>query len=212
MTEQPLALSTNPTGLAAEADYDADRAEVNAIKPGAGRDGKAAAPKSESRSDPAQDIFAAAERIQDHTWTMRERGFDGLICAQIEELAALILSASALRNPADRRAQKLGMVLRYLEHRIEAMLAGGGANAAEAPPPANAVPAPDPVPAHEAARDITAEIESELFASVPAPPAPASAIEPPAPAAARPTPQPLPGDPFAALRAMSDEERIALFT
>jgi hypothetical protein len=48
------------------------------------------------------------------------------------------------------------------------------------------------------------EIENELFANVPAPAAPAPA--------AQPTPQPQPRDPLAALRAMSDEERIALFT
>ena len=116
-------------------------------------------------------------------------------------------SASSLRNPADRRVQKLGVVLRYLEQRIETMLAGGAANAAEAPPPVDVVPRPDAASAHDAARDITAEIENELFASVPAP-----TIESPARPTAQPTPQPQPVDPLAALRAMSDEERIALFT
>jgi hypothetical protein len=203
MTDQRLALSTiPPASPAAAADYN-----VAAIKPDARRDGKAAAPKTETRSGPAQDIFAAAERLQDLTWTMRERGFDVSICTQIEELAAAILSASSLRDPADRRAQKLGVVLRYLERRIETMLAGGGATAAEAPPPVDIVPESAAAPTREAAPDIMAEIENELFASVPAP-----AIEPPVPPVARSTPHPPPGDPLAALHAMSDEERIALFT
>jgi hypothetical protein len=112
-----------------------------------------------------------------------------------------------LRYPADRRAQKLGVVLRYLEQRIETMLADGDAAAAEAPPPLNLGPEPNATPAPEAACDIMAEIENELFASVPA-----LAVEPPASPATRSAPHPPPGDRLAALHAMSDEERIALFT
>ena len=207
MTDQRLALSMTPPVSPPAAGY-----YVAAIKPDARRDGKAAAPKTETRSGPAQDIFAAAERLQDLTWTMRERGFDVSICTQIEELAAAILSASSLRDPADRRAQKLGVVLRYLERRIETMLAGGGATAAEAPPPVDVVPESAAAPAREAAPDIMAEIENELFVSVPALAGPVPAIEPPAHPAARPTQHPPPGDPLAAFHAMSDEERIALFT
>ena len=97
------------------------------------------------------DIFSAAERLKEVAWTMRERGLDFSTCAQIEELATCILSASALRDPADRRAQKIGEVLQYLEARIEAMLAscaptaeaakahvrvnGGGEPQAEPPAP-----------------------------------------------------------------------------
>ncbi len=54
---------------------------------------------------------------------MRERGFDPATCDQIEQLASSILSAAALRNPDDDRAQKLADVLGYLERRIDAMLA-----------------------------------------------------------------------------------------
>jgi hypothetical protein len=155
-------------------------------------------------------IGAAAERLQDLAWTMRERGLDVSTCAQIEELAAAILSASSLRNPAGQRAQRLAEVLRYLEQRLETMLDDGAASAnapstpAEAPPPADVVPGPDAATAPLGARDVMEEIENELFANVPAPAAPAPA--------AQPTPQPHPRDPLAALRAMSDEERIALFT
>jgi hypothetical protein len=165
------------------------------------------APQADADDDP---IGAAAERLQDLAWTMRERGLDISTCAQIEELTAAILSASSLRNPADQRAQRLAEVLRYLEQRIETMLDGCAASAnassmpAEAPPPADVVPGPDAALAHEGARDVMEEIENELFANVPAPAEPAPA--------GRPTPQPRPADPFAALRAMSDEERIALFT
>jgi hypothetical protein len=74
------------------------------------------------RPPPPRDVFAAAERIRDVTWAMRGHGFDPGTCDQLEELAASILSASALRDPTDRRASKLSEVLRYLEHRIDALL------------------------------------------------------------------------------------------
>jgi len=79
--------------------------------------GKASLPAPESG-----DVFAAAERIRDVTWAMRGHGFDPSTCDQLEELAASILSASALRDPTDRRASKLGEVLQYLEHRISGLL------------------------------------------------------------------------------------------
>ncbi len=68
------------------------------------------------------DIFTTAERMQEVAWTMRERGIDHATCAQIEALAASILSASSLRDPGDQRAQQLGEVLHYLERRIDTML------------------------------------------------------------------------------------------
>jgi len=161
-----------------------------------------------------QDVAAAAERLQDLAWSMRERDLELATCTQIEELAAAILSASSLCNPADHRAQPLGAALRLLEQRIEAMLADAATRAkapsadaaAEAPPLLELTPARearDTVPAHEDARDVMAEIESELFANAGAP-----TIEPPAAA----KPRSGPSDPLAALRTLSDEELIALFT
>ena len=74
---------------------------------------------------PHPDVFAAAERIQDVAWAMRERGLDPRACEQIEAIATSILSASSLSDPNHHRAHKLGEVLQYLEHRINAMLEGG---------------------------------------------------------------------------------------
>jgi hypothetical protein len=90
------------------------RADVAEAKP---------APAAEATPDPAAtDIFAAAGRLQDVAWTMRERGLDMTMCDQIADLSSAILSASSLRNPNDGRAQKLGEVLRSLEQRIDVML------------------------------------------------------------------------------------------
>ena len=158
-----------------------------------------------------QDIFAVAERLQDLAWTLRERQIETATCVQIEELAATILSAFALRDPADRRAQRLGEALRYLEQRLETMLTDSAAAVnvasvavtAEALAPLDSVPAPDAAPVPGDAHDVMAEIESELFATVPAPAPEPQALAPP---------QPQPTDPLAALRALSEEELIALFT
>ena len=81
------------------------------------------APEPErAQAAPASDAFAAAERIQEVAWTMRERGLEPSTCDQIEALATSILSASALRDPNDRRARRLAEVLQQLERRINAML------------------------------------------------------------------------------------------
>jgi hypothetical protein len=78
------------------------------------------------------DVFAAAGRLQEVAWTMREHGLDMAMCDQITDLSTAILSASALRNPNDSRAQQLAEVLRSLERRIDAML-----RAAAEPPPSD---------------------------------------------------------------------------
>ncbi len=245
---------------------------------------------AETASDPATDIFAAAGRLQDVAWTMRERGLDMVMCDQIADLSTAILSASSLRNPDDNRAQMLGEVLRSLEGRIGAMLksqaepapSDGSAGAEQMEPMATAEMAaqdsapraavesfepapgppvplpsvaavPEPVPAptpDEAPRAKTSPAQIELdpipvkawteAADQPAaPPAPPPPAPPPAPAptvadtelddfllapmpmpgaptpeamSGAPTPVAAPSDPLAALRAMSPEERIALFT
>jgi hypothetical protein len=79
------------------------------------------------------DVFAAAGRLQEVAWTMREHGLDMAMCDQITDLSTAILSASSLRNnPNDGRAQKLAEVLNSLEQRIDAML-----RAAAEPPPSD---------------------------------------------------------------------------
>jgi hypothetical protein len=100
------------------------RADVAEAKPE-----RNASPSAESGTD----AFAAAGRLQEVAWTMRERGLDMAMCDQIADLATAILSASSLRNnPNDGRAQKLAEVLSSLERRIDAML-----RAAAEPPPSD---------------------------------------------------------------------------
>ncbi len=130
------------------------------------------APVAESQNEapappPAHpDVFAAAERIKDVAWAMRERGLDPRTCEQIEALAASILSASSLGDPDDHRAHKLGEVLQYLERRINAMLEGCAEVAQEptegrsepaALPAAAAPDLPDPGEARPAIKEALAE-------------------------------------------------------
>ena len=84
------------------------RAEVAEIRPEAQLAGRATPGSVTSRGAAAPagpDVFAAAERIQDVVWTMRERGLDPATCEQIEALASSILSASSLRDPNDHRTR-----------------------------------------------------------------------------------------------------------
>jgi hypothetical protein len=96
------------------------RAEVAAIRPESQGPGEDAAPGAPSAQ--ASPLLAAAERIADVAWTMRERGFDPRTCEQIEGLASSILATPSLRNTDDRRTHQLSEVLGYLERRINLML------------------------------------------------------------------------------------------
>jgi hypothetical protein len=100
------------------------RADVAEAKPG-----RTGSPSAACGTD----VFAAAGRLQEVAWTMREHGLDMAMCDQITDLSTAILSASSLRNnPNDGRAQKLAEVLSSLEQRIDAML-----RAAAEPPPSD---------------------------------------------------------------------------
>ena len=210
------------------------RAEVAESDPHAGQ--------AAGNAPSASGVFAATKRIQAVAWIMRGRGLDPSTCDQIDALARSIHSASWLRDPTDRRVRKLGAVLRYLERRINAMLdscpQSAQATRAETasappvdflleplPPPATISSAtqPEPAPSSTAEAqpiDAMTEIEQDLFAACPIAEtakrrpeqAAATATATPAGTAAEPMPRSARSDPLAALKAMSEEERIALFT
>jgi hypothetical protein len=94
------------------------RAEV--IRPEGQAQGEAAAPDAPSAQ--ASPLLAAAERIADVAWAMRERGFDPKTCEQIEGLSSSILATPFVRDTDDRRTHQLSEVLGYLERRINVML------------------------------------------------------------------------------------------
>src|SRR4051794_33348028 len=58
------------------------RADVAEIKPEPAAD-SAATPEPGPDPDAASEVFAAAERLQDMAWTMRERGIEMSTCDQI---------------------------------------------------------------------------------------------------------------------------------
>jgi hypothetical protein len=148
----------------------------------------------EPTSNAATDIVVAAERLQDLAWTMREHGLDMTTCEQIETLASTILSASSLRDPADRRAQKLGEALRYLERRIDSMIES---TAERAKVPSGEIPAPPLGSSQELLHDddrcdvAVASATQSATASSEAPPADAAGEPEPADFLLEPLPIPL---------------------
>jgi hypothetical protein len=147
------------------------RAEVAAIAPQAPAepDAPGSPPDNVLAASASPHVLAAAERIADVAWTMRERGIDPKTCDQIEALAASILKAPFLHQADDQRAQQLGEVLVYLERRVNGMLE------ACAPAPAvgetQAAPEPDitspPEPQPESVAVRPAELEAGPAASQP---------------------------------------------
>jgi hypothetical protein len=142
----------------------------------------AAAPRP--RPPQARDVFAAAERIRDVTWAMRGHGFDPATCDQLEELAASILSASALRDPSDHRASKLSEVLQYLERRIDTLLESCTDDDAAAAEPASEADRPEAKLVNGFANRLVAapitepgELEAADFEADPASPPPAPPID-----------------------------------
>jgi hypothetical protein len=170
-------------------------------------------------------LSTAVERLQDLAWTMRERGLDLVTCEQIEALASTILTARSLRDTSDGRLQQLNEVIGHLERRIQEM-AESPADHRKAPRSPEVSTEPEPgdfllellpsagcesaqavaiaTPAQLPLDDVAVSLDHELFAPTP-----------PAAAASSPRTEMVPpsaSDPLAALNAMSDEEKIALFT
>jgi hypothetical protein len=154
------------------------RAEVAAIVPQAQAeaDGHNASPDQAQAASAGP--LAAAERIADVAWTMRERGFDPKTCDQIEALAASILKAPFLRQADDQRAQQLSEVLVYLERRVNGMLEA--CTAAPAVGEAQARSEPDAASSSESPPEPTgarpAAVEASAPASQPIEPEPEAAV------------------------------------
>ncbi len=82
----------------------------------------------------ASRILAAAERVQEIAWTLREQGAPEQLCNDLDAQATEIYTACSFQDLTGQRTRKVIQVLRYLEYRVNAMIelwsrsggAGGG--------------------------------------------------------------------------------------
>jgi hypothetical protein len=81
------------------------------------------------------DILAAAEHVQECAWTLREDGADTHLCDELDRRATEIYTACSFQDITAQRTAKIVHTLRYLESRIDAMIASwdqaDGASAAQ---------------------------------------------------------------------------------
>ena len=104
------------------------KAEIATIKPDTEHQGKFGEATEEldsivSATEAAtSDILAAAERIQEIAWTLREQGLEGEVCDLIDAKATDIYTACSFQDLTGQRSRKVIQVLRYLEGRINAMI------------------------------------------------------------------------------------------
>jgi chemotaxis regulatin CheY-phosphate phosphatase CheZ len=68
------------------------------------------------------DILAAAERVQEIAWTLREQGVDASVCDLIDAHATEVYMACSFQDITGQRTRKVIEVLRFLEARIDAMI------------------------------------------------------------------------------------------
>jgi hypothetical protein len=169
------------------------------------------------------DILAAAEHIQESAWTLREEGANPELCDDLDRRATEIYTACSFQDITAQRTAKIIQTLRYLEGRINAMIAiwdGGEAPPAEtAQPPAGL----DDGPEELAFIDLTQSdidsviVDEEVFG---APPPRGDEPDMAAADASEPAPQAEPPEPesdadeeaFAALDRMPTREKLRLFT
>ena len=111
-------------------------AEMAAIKPEAARAGNRdqAAQRQDST---AAEVLAAAERVLDIVWTLREREVDSELCDALQAAASEIHAAGERQDFTALRAHKAMQVLRHLEGRIHALIDVRGEGRAPAKPAAN---------------------------------------------------------------------------
>jgi hypothetical protein len=181
------------------------RSEIAAIQPEGGSNIGHATNELDAIVDTTEratsDILTAAEQTQEIAWTLRERGVDPAMCDQIDALVTEIYTACSFQDLTGQRIRKVIDALRFLERRLDAMLAVSRGTA----PPVVPAQAPEEAPAERMVlrMDGTPGVDDADMLE-PAPDAK------PAPAA-KPAPSPAPsGDP--AIEALTPSERLALFS
>jgi chemotaxis protein CheZ len=104
------------------------KAEIAAIKPDIQHHGKLGE-ASEELSSIIQDteaatssILASAEQLQELVWTLRGQAFEPRVCRAIESKIADILIGCSFQDLTGQRIRKVIQVLNYLEARINAMI------------------------------------------------------------------------------------------
>jgi chemotaxis regulatin CheY-phosphate phosphatase CheZ len=114
------------------------KAEIAAMKPDADHHGKFGEASEELDSvvqateAATSDILACAERIQEMAWTLREQGVEGEVCDLLDANATEVYTACSFQDITGQRTRKVIGVLRYLESRINAMIAIWGLDGAMA--------------------------------------------------------------------------------
>jgi chemotaxis protein CheZ len=76
----------------------------------------------DSTEKATSDILAAAERVQEIAWTLREQGVDATVCDLLDAQATEVYTACGFQDITGQRTRKVIEVLRFLEARIEAMI------------------------------------------------------------------------------------------
>jgi chemotaxis regulatin CheY-phosphate phosphatase CheZ len=104
------------------------KAEIAVLKPAGETGGKIEDASSEldaivgTTEKATSDILAAAERIQEIAWTMREQGIDASICDLIDAHTTEVYTACSFQDLTGQRIRKVINVMRFLEARIDAMI------------------------------------------------------------------------------------------
>jgi len=183
------------------------------------------------------DILSAAETIQEIAWTLREMGAENEVCDLIDTKTTDIYTACSFQDITGQRTRKVINVLRFLEERIDTMMAIWG-EPLVAPAPAPPLMSDAPKPSSEEASllngpakpgeglvqsDVDMMLDDGLFAdgketavapssepapATPAPAASAPVMAQPAPAAAMPAVEDVPATARAtAAAALSTDDR-----
>lgn len=209
MANEPLALAIRPPDAPDEDEFLTLCAALSAS--GRGRAFLAEYARRNRHAD-TEALLAAIGQIEAHLQA------DASAVKRLRDDLRMLLIAIRLARPEIdaggplTRAAKLSKLLDLFEQRLDAM--AGAQPADGAPPQLAVVPKPDepelPIPAPESAP--APAIALVAVAAVTPPPAPAVSAPPPpvvaVPAAAAPTPS----GPLAAIMALSEDERLALFS
>jgi chemotaxis regulatin CheY-phosphate phosphatase CheZ len=197
------------------------KAEIAAIKPDIKHHGKFGE-ASEALTSIIQDtetatsnILASAEQLQELVWTLRGQAFEPRVCRAIESKITDILIACSFQDLTGQRSRKVIQVLNYLERRINAMIRIWGIDGDGALDAADVEMEPSLADAPALFGDEGLDQQSVDRMLIPEDVPLASAAEPPVRSkAAHPlsVPETVKRDPLERINALSDAEKIALFS